>query len=216
VRVALADDSVLLREGLAALLEGKEFEVVAQSGDAEDLLRKVGAHKPDVAIVDVRMPPTHTDEGLKAALEIRERFPETGVLVLSAYVEETSALELLSDDAAGIGYLLKDRVSDVERFTEAVRRVGEGGSALDPEVVSRLLGRRRREDPLEALSPREREVLGLMAEGRSNGAICQALFLSPKTVEANVRQIFRKLGLQQSPDDHRRVLAVLTYLRAAT
>jgi DNA-binding NarL/FixJ family response regulator len=212
VRVALADDSVLLREGLAALLEGKDFEVVAQSGDAEDLLRKVGAHKPDVAIVDVRMPPTHTDEGLKAALEIRERFPETGVLVLSAYVEESSALELLSDDAAGIGYLLKDRVSDVDRFTDAVRRVGEGGSALDPEVVSRLLGRRRREDPLEALSPREREVLGLMAEGRSNHAIADALVVTERAVEKHVTSIFTKLSLPPTVEDHRRVLAVLAYV----
>jgi DNA-binding NarL/FixJ family response regulator len=203
VRVALADDSVLLREGLAALLEGKDFDVVAQSGDAEDLLRKVGAHKPDVAIVDVRMPPTHTDEGLKAALEIRERFPDTGVLVLSAYVEETSALELLSDD-----------VSDVERFTEAVRRVGEGGSALDPEVVSRLLGRRRREDPLEALSPREREVLGLMAEGRSNHAIADALVVTERAVEKHVTSIFTKLSLPPTVVDHRRVLAVLAYLQA--
>jgi DNA-binding NarL/FixJ family response regulator len=215
VRVALADDSVLLREGLAALLEGREdFEVVAQSGDAEDLLRKVGAHKPDVAIVDVRMPPTHTDEGLKAALEIRERFPETGVLVLSAYVEESSALELLSDDAAGIGYLLKDRVSDVDRFTDAVRRVGEGGSALDPEVVSRLLGRRRREDPLEALSPREREVLGLMAEGRSNHAIADALVVTERAVEKHVTSIFTKLSLPPTVEDHRRVLAVLAYVSA--
>ena len=215
MRVVLADDSVLLREGIAALLEGKDFEVVAQAGDAEDLLRKVGAHKPDVAIVDVRMPPTHTDEGLRAALEIRERFPETGVLVLSAYIEESSALELLADDAAGIGYLLKDRVSDVERFVDSVRRVAAGGSALDPEVVSRLLGRSRRESPVDALSPREREVLGLMAEGRSNHAIAEALVVTERAVEKHVTSIFSKLDLPPTVEDHRRVLAVLAYLRAA-
>ena len=164
MRVVLADDSLLLREGVARLLEEAGLEVVAQAGDAEDLLRKVGAHKPDVAIVDVRMPPTHTDEGLRAAAEIRERHPGAGVLVLSQYIEEGYAMELLSSNAEGIGYLLKDRVADLERFVDAVRRVGEGGSALDPEVVSRLLGRRRREDPLAELSPREREVLG--ADGR--------------------------------------------------
>jgi len=215
LKVVVAEDSVLLREGLVRLLEDSGFEVAGQAGDAEDLLRKVGAHKPDVAIVDVRMPPSHTDEGLRAALEIRSRFPETGVLVLSAYVEESSALELLSDDAAGIGYLLKDRVSDVERFTDAVRRVGEGGSALDPEVVSRLLGRRRREDPLEALSPREREVLGLMAEGRSNHAIAEALVVTERAVEKHVTSIFTKLSLPPTVEDHRRVLAVLAYLQAA-
>jgi DNA-binding NarL/FixJ family response regulator len=195
MRVVLADDSVLLREGIAALLDGNGLEVVAQSGDAEDLLRKVGAHKPDLAIVDVRMPPTHTDEGLKAALEIRERFPKTGVLVLSAYVEESSALELLSDDAAGIGYLLKDRVSDVDRFVEAVKRVGEGGSALDPEVVSRLLGRRRREDPLEALSPREREVLGLLGHGADTREIASRLVISPHTAKTHINRVLAKLGL---------------------
>ena len=171
MRVVLADDSLLLREGVARLLEDAGLEVVAQAGDAEDLLRKVGAHKPDLAIVDVRMPPTHTDEGLKAAVDIRERFPSTGVLVLSQYIEESYALELLSENAEGVGYLLKDRVADLDRFVDAVRRVGDGGSALDPEVVSRLLGRRRREDPLADISPREREVLALMAEGRSNHAI---------------------------------------------
>ena len=214
MRVVLADDSVLLREGLAALLEGKEFEVVAQSGDAEDLLRKVGAHKPDVAIVDVRMPPTHTDEGLKAALQIRERFPETGVLVLSQYIEEAYAMELLSSNAEGVGYLLKDRVADLERFIDAVRRVGEGGSALDPEVVSRLLGRRRQEDPLAEISPRERQVLALMAEGRSNHAIATELVVTERAVEKHVTSIFTKLNLPPTADDHRRVLAVLTYLKA--
>lgn len=213
LRVVLADDQLLLRAGVARLLEDAGMEVVAQSGDAEDLLRKVGAHKPDVAVVDVRMPPTHTDEGLRAALEIRRRFPETGVLVLSAYVEETSALELLADDATGVGYLLKDRVADVERFTDAVRRVGEGGSALDPEVVARLLGRRRRETPLDSLSPREREVLALMAEGRSNHAIAKALVVTERAVEKHVTSIFNKLSLQPAPDDHRRVLAVLAYMK---
>ena len=214
MRVVLADDSLLLREGVARLLEDAGLDVVAQAGDGEDLLRKVGAHKPDVAIVDVRMPPTHTDEGLRAAAEIRENHPETGVLVLSQYIEEAYAMELLSSNAEGVGYLLKDRVADLERFTEAVRRVGEGGSALDPEVVSRLLGRRRREDPLEALSPREREVLALMAEGRSNHAIASELVVTERAVEKHVTSIFQKLRLPASEKDHRRVLAVLTYLRS--
>ena len=171
MRVVLADDSVLLREGVARLLEDAGLEVVAQAGDAEDLLRKVGAHKPDLAIVDVRMPPTHTDEGLQGGRRHPRALPPTGVLVLSQYIEESYALELLSENAEGVGYLLKDRVADLDRFVDAVRRVGDGGCALDPEVVSRLLGRRRREDPLADISPREREVLGLMAEGRSNHAI---------------------------------------------
>ncbi|WP_205698657.1 response regulator transcription factor [Conexibacter sp. SYSU D00693] len=212
MRVVLADDSVLLREGLARLLEEQGMEVVAQAGDAEDLLRKVGAHKPDVAVVDVRMPPTQTDEGLKAALELRERHPGVGVLVLSAYIEESSAMELLSDDASGIGYLLKDRVGDVDRFVEAVKRVAEGGSALDPEVVARLLGRRRREDPLDVLSPREREVLGLMAEGKSNHAIAETLVVTERAVEKHVTSIFSKLDLPPTVEDHRRVLAVLRFL----
>jgi DNA-binding NarL/FixJ family response regulator len=214
MRVVLADDSLLLREGLARLLEDAGLEVVAQAGDAEDLLRKVGAHKPDVAIVDVRMPPTHTDEGLRAAVEIRERFANTGVLVLSQYIEESYAMELLSDNAEGVGYLLKDRVADLDRFVDAVKRVGEGGSALDPEVVSRLLGRRRREDPLAEISPREREVLALMAEGRSNHAIANELVVTERAVEKHVTSIFSKLDLPPTADDHRRVLAVLTYLRA--
>ena len=214
MRVVLADDSLLLREGVARLLEDAGLEVVAQAGDGEDLLRKVGAHKPDVAIVDVRMPPTHTDEGLRAAAEIQERFPGVGVLVLSQYVERTYAAELLSDGRGGVGYLLKDRVADLERFVDAVRRVGEGGSALDPEVVSRLLGRRRREDPLSELSPREKEVLGLMAEGRSNHAIAAQLVVTERAVEKHVTSIFNKLSLPPAQEDHRRVLAVLTYLRA--
>lgn len=214
MRVVLADDQMLLREGVARLLQDAGMEVVAQAGDAEDLLRKVGAHKPDVAVVDVRMPPTHTDEGLRAAATIRERHPGIGVLVLSQYVEEAYALDLFADGADGLGYLLKDRVADLDRFVEAVRRVGEGGSALDPEVVGRLLGRRRREDPLEALSPREREVLGLMAEGRSNSGIAEHLVVTERAVEKHVTSIFTKLGLTPASEDHRRVLAVLTYLRS--
>jgi DNA-binding NarL/FixJ family response regulator len=214
MRVVLADDSVLLREGVARLLEEACIEVVGQSGDADDLLRKVHAHRPDVAVVDVRMPPTHTDEGLRAAAAIRESHPETGVLVLSAYIDEGPALELLSDSAAGLGYLLKDRVGDIDAFVDAVRRVADGGSALDPEVVSRLLGRRRREDPLEGVTPREREVLGLMAEGRSNHAIAEQLVVTERAVEKHVTSIFGKLGLPPTQDDHRRVLAVLAYLNS--
>jgi DNA-binding NarL/FixJ family response regulator len=215
LRVVIADDSVLLREGLSRLLQESGFEVAAQAGDAEDLIRKVGAHRPDVAVVDVRMPPSHTDEGLQAARRIRTEHPGTGVLVLSQYVEEAYALELLSDSTESTGYLLKDRVSDVETFTDAVRRVAGGGSALDPEVVSLLLGRRRRHDPLEALTAREREVLGLMAEGRSNAAIAEALVVTERAVEKHVTSIFSKLDLPPAVEDHRRVLAVLAYLRAA-
>jgi DNA-binding NarL/FixJ family response regulator/class 3 adenylate cyclase len=213
VRVVLAEDSVLLREGIARLLEDQGFEVAAQSGTADDLLRHVGMHKPDVAIVDIRMPPTQTDEGLRAAQEIRERWPETGVLVLSQYVEPGYAMELLGENAEGVGYLLKDRVSDVEEFAAAVRRVGEGGSALDPAVVSQLVGRRRRDDPLEGLTPREREVLGLMAEGRSNQAIAESLVITLRAVEKHVTSIFGKLRLSSTDQDHRRVLAVLTFLK---
>jgi DNA-binding NarL/FixJ family response regulator len=212
VRVIVADDSVLLREGVTRLLEDADFEVVGQAGDGEELMRKVKAHKPDVAIIDIRMPPTHTDEGLRAARAIRDEMPETGVLVLSQYLEEEYALELLGDDAAGVGYLLKDRVSDLDRFSEAIRRVAEGGSALDPEVVSQMLGRRRVEDPLEELTPREREVLGLMAEGRSNRAIAEALVISDRAVEKHVTSIFSKLNLPAAREDHRRVLAVLAFL----
>jgi DNA-binding NarL/FixJ family response regulator/class 3 adenylate cyclase len=213
MKIVIADDSVLLREGIVRLLEEAGFEVAAQSGTREDVLRHVAMHKPNVAIVDIRMPPTHTDEGLRAAKEIRERFPGTGVLVLSQYVEPAYAMELLSESAEGVGYLLKDRVSDVDEFAAAVRRVGEGGSALDPTVVSQLVGRRRREDPLEDLSPREREVLEHMAEGRSNQAISERLFITPRAVEKHVTSIFQKLRLPASAEDHRRVLAVLTYLR---
>jgi DNA-binding NarL/FixJ family response regulator len=214
LRVVIADDSVLLREGLSRLLEESGFEVAGQAGDAEDLLRKVGAHRPDVAVVDVRMPPTHTDEGLRAAHRIRAEHPDTAVLVLSQYVEEAYALELLSESTERTGYLLKDRVADVETFTDAVRRVAGGGSALDPEVVALLLGRRRREDPLDALTAREKEVLGLMAEGRSNAAIAEALVVTERAVEKHVTSIFSKLDLTPTVEDHRRVLAVLAYLRA--
>jgi DNA-binding NarL/FixJ family response regulator len=212
--VIVAEDSVLLREGIVRLLGENGFEVVGQAGDAEDLVRKVGAHKPEVAVVDIRMPPTNTDDGLRAALEIRERFPRTGVLVLSAYVEEAYALELVSESAAGLGYMLKDRVADVDGFVDAVRRVGDGGSALDPEVVARLLGRKRRDDPLADLTPREREVLELMAQGRSNGAIAASLVVTERAVEKHVTSIFGKLGLTPAAEDHRRVLAVLTYMRS--
>jgi DNA-binding NarL/FixJ family response regulator len=214
MRVVLADDSVLLREGVARLLEDSGFEVVAQGGTAEDLLRHVSMHKPDVAIVDIRMPPTQTDEGLRAAQEIRARFPDTGVLVLSQYVEPTYAMELLGENAEGVGYLLKDRVADVDEFAGAVRRVGDGGSALDPSVVSQLVGRRRRDDPLEELTPREREVLALMAEGKSNQAIADRLVVTLRAVEKHVTSIFTKLRLAASEHDHRRVLAVLTFLRS--
>src|SRR3954466_7877437 len=215
LRVVIADDSVLLREGLSRLLEESGFEVAGQAGDAEDLLRKVGAHHPDVAVVDVRMPPTHTDEGLRAARTIRSEHPGTAVLVLSQYVEEAYALELLSESTERTGYLLKDRVSDVDAFLDAVRRVAGGGSALDPQVVSLLLGRRPREAPLEPLTAREREVLGLMAEGRSNAAIAEALVVTERAVEKHVTSIFSKLDLPPTVEDHRRVLAVLAYLRAA-
>jgi DNA-binding NarL/FixJ family response regulator/class 3 adenylate cyclase len=213
ISVVLADDTVLLREGVARLLSDAGFDVVAQSGNAEDLLRHVAMHKPGVAVVDIRMPPTHTDEGLRAAHEIRARFPETGVLVLSQYVEAGYAMDLLAESTEGVGYLLKDRVSDVEEFAAAVRRVSEGGSALDPAVVSELVGRRRRDDPLDELTPREREVLELMAEGRSNQAIADRLFVTLRAVEKHVTSIFSKLDLTASTDDHRRVLAVLLFLR---
>ena len=214
VCVVIADDSVLLREGIARLLAESGFEVVGQAGDADELLRKVGAHKPDIAVVDVRMPPTHTDEGLRAAQRIRAEHPETAVLVLSQYVEEAYALELLSESTERTGYLLKDRVADVRTFTDAVRRVAKGGSALDPEVVALMLGRRRREDPLATLTPREREVLGLMAEGRSNSAMAEALVISERAVEKHVTSILSKLDLPPAAEDHRRVLAVLTFLRS--
>ena len=215
VRAIVADDSVLLREGIVRLLESGGFEVVAQAGDAEDLMRKALAHKPDVAIIDIRMPPRQADDGLRAAVEIRRRLPETGVLVLSQYVEESYALDLVAESAERTGYLLKDRVADVDRFLDSVRRVGEGGSALDPEVVAHLMGRRRSDDPIDELTPREREVLALMAEGRSNQAIADQLVVSERAVEKHVTNILSKLRLDPAPEDHRRVLAVLANLRSA-
>ena len=213
LRVVLADDSVLLREGVARILEEADFEVVGQVDNADDLLRRIGFSKPDVAIVDIRMPPTHTDEGLQAAAKIRERFPGVGVLVLSSYVEPAYAIELLSESAEGIGYLLKDRVADVDEFADAVRRVAQGGSALDPAVVRQLVGRPRGDDPLDQLTPREREVLSLMAEGRSNAGIALHMVVTERAVEKHVTSIFQKLGLPQATEDHRRVLAVLAYLK---
>jgi DNA-binding NarL/FixJ family response regulator len=211
MRVVIAEDSVLLREGLVRLLDEAGFDVVEAVDDAERLLRSVGEHQPDVVVADVRMPPTHTDEGLRAALVIRQRWPSTAVLVLSQYVEERYATELLAGDTRRVGYLLKDRVADVDEFVEALRRVGGGGTALDPEVVSQLLARGRRR-PLDALTPREQEVLRLMAEGRSNGAIAAQLVVTEGAVEKHVSSIFTKLGLAPAEGDHRRVLAVLSYL----
>jgi DNA-binding NarL/FixJ family response regulator len=214
VRIVIAEDSVLLRAGLTRLLTDAGEDVVAAVGDGDGLLDVTERHRPDIAIVDVRMPPTHTDEGLRAALTIRERWPDVAILVLSQYVEERYAAELLAGDAAKIGYLLKDRVADVDDFVAAVRQVGEGGTALDPEVVAQLLARSRRRDPLERLSPRERQVLGLMAEGRSNGSIAQALVVSDGAVEKHVTNIFTKLDLPATEQGHRRVLAVLRWLEA--
>jgi DNA-binding NarL/FixJ family response regulator len=213
MRVAVADDAALFREGVARLLTDAGFEVVAKAKDAVELLALVHADTPDVVVVDIRMPPGFTTEGLDAAREIRRTHPDVGVLVLSAHVEPHYAVQLLDEDARGAGYLLKDRVADLAELSGAVRRVAAGGLVIDPGVVATLVGRRRVGDPLESLSEREREVLAVMAEGRSNQGICERLFLSPKTVEAYVRSVFTKLGLQQGPDDNRRVLAVLAYLR---
>jgi DNA-binding NarL/FixJ family response regulator len=214
MRVVIADDAVLFREGLARVLQAAGIQVAAQVGDAEQLLVRVRADPPAAVVVDIRMPPTHTREGLDAAQRIRAEHPEVGVLVLSQYVEPHHAIQLLQDGASGVGYLLKDRVADVNEVIDAVRRVAAGGSVIDPEVVSQLVSRRRTHDPIQELSERERQVLALMAEGRSNQAICERLFLSPKTVEAHVHSIFTRLDLHAAPDDHRRVLAVLAFLRA--
>jgi DNA-binding NarL/FixJ family response regulator len=214
LRVVIGEDQALLREGVVRLLADAGFEVVAEAADAPDLVRKVGAHKPDVAIVDVQMPPGNTDDGLRAAIEIRAHQPGVGVLVLSQFAEERYALDLIGDSAEGVGYLLKDRVADFANFADAVRRVAKGGSALDPTVVSRMLGRRRRDDPLEQLTPREREVLELMAGGRSNRGIAEVMVVTPNAVEKHVTSIFSKLGVSEAPEDHRRVLAVLTFLRS--
>ncbi|MDL4777758.1 MULTISPECIES: LuxR C-terminal-related transcriptional regulator [Thermomonosporaceae] len=212
MRVVIAEDLALLRDGLIRLLEAFGFEVVEAVDNGPSLARALAAHRPDVAVVDVRLPPTFTDEGLKAALEARKENPGLPVLVLSQHVEQLYARELLSDSSGGIGYLLKDRVSDVAQFVDAVRRVAAGGTALDPDVVAQLLTRHAREEPLQALTPREREVLGLMAEGRSNAAIAAALFVTEKAISKHTNNIFGKLGLPQSEDDNRRVLAVLAYL----
>ena len=214
MKVAVADDSLLFREGLVRLLTEQGFEVVTQAATGDELVRRIDVLRPDVVIVDIRMPPTHTDEGLEAARQIGERQPEVGVVVLSQYVESGYAMRLLEDGTAGRGYLLKDRVSDLDSFVEAIRRVGEGGSVVDPEVVSALVGRRRDSRPIDILTDREREILSLMAEGLSNPGICERLVLSQRTIESHVRTIFQKLGLDPADDGHRRVLAVLTYLRA--
>jgi DNA-binding NarL/FixJ family response regulator len=202
-----------MREGIVRLLTEAGFDVVSQAGDAEAFLRKALAHKPDVAVVDIQMPPGRADDGLRAALELRRLLPNTGVLVLSQYYEEHYALDLIGDSAEGVGYLLKERVGDVDAFTDAVARVAHGGSALDPEVVGRMLGRRRHEGPLDELSPRERDVLGHLAEGKSNHGIAESLVVTTAAVEKHITSIFQKLGLDASPTEHRRVIAALTYLR---
>jgi DNA-binding NarL/FixJ family response regulator len=216
VRVVLGEDDVLMREGIARLLTEAGFDVVAQAGDADGLLRKALAHKPDVVVADVHMPPGRGDDGLRAALELRRQRPETGVLVLSQYYEEEYALELIGSQPEGVGYLLKERVGDVEAFLQAIERVAAGGSALDPEVVGRMLGRRRVQGPLDTLSPRERDVLAAMAEGKSNHGIAEALVVTEAAVEKHVTAIFHKLELDPARTDHRRVLAVLAYLSASS
>ena len=214
MRVVIGEDQLLFRKGLGRLLEEAGFDVVGQAGDAVDLRRKVAAHRPDVAVVDIQMPPTNTDDGLRAAMAIRAEQPQTKVLVLSQYIEERYAVDLIGECAEGVGYLLKDRVGDLDAFADAVRRVGEGGSVLDPEVVGQMLGRRRRVDPLDDLSPREREVMELMAEGRSNSGIAEALVITESAVEKHVTSIFDTLGIERDGEGHRRILAVLTFLRS--
>ena len=213
LRVAIGEDDVLLREGIARILTGAGLDVVAQAGDADDLLRRALAHRPDVAIVDIRMPPRRKDDGLVAAIELRRRLPETGVVILSQFCEPAFALDLIGERPEGIGYLLKERVGDVKTFLDAITRVAAGGSALDAEVVGRMLGRPDADDPLRALSPRDRAVLAAMAEGKSNAGIAQALLVSEATVEKHVTAIFRKLGIAPASTEHRRVHAVLKYLQ---
>ncbi|MCK1813978.1 MULTISPECIES: response regulator [Streptomyces] len=214
MRVVIAEDSVLLREGVARLLEDEGHEVVGRAGDAVELIAEVERHTPDVAVVDVRMPPTHTDEGLKAALLMRQRWPAMGVLVLSQYVEERYATELLTHDAGGIGYLLKDRVARVEEFMDALERVSQGGTALDPVVIRQLFARSKRTDPLSTLTERESRVLSLMAEGHTNDSIARQVYVSSSAVEKHVNSIFRKLGLDVAEGSHRRILAVVHYLKS--
>jgi DNA-binding NarL/FixJ family response regulator len=214
VRVVLADDTMLLREGVALLLAEAGFDVIGQAGDAEELIAVVDATTPEVAIIDLRMPPTHTDEGLRAALAIRAANPRVGVLVLSQHADVGLAMKLLADGAEGVGYMLKDRVADLEDFADAIRRVAAGGSALDPTIVSQLLSKRRDHGPLDELTAREREVLEQMAEGRSNAGIAERMAISERGVQKHVTSIFGKLGIPAGTDDHRRVLAVLTFLRA--
>jgi DNA-binding NarL/FixJ family response regulator len=212
-RVLVGEDQPLVREGIVRVLESAGFEVVGVAGDAPELIRKAGGHHPDVVVTDIQMPPDHSDDGLRAAIEIRKRQPDVGVVVLSQFLEDRYALDLVGDRAEGVGYLLKDRLGDLDLFVDAVKRVAQGGSALDPEVVQRMVGRRRESSPLDELTPRERQVLGLMAEGRSNAGIAEALIVTVAAVERHVTSIFSKLGLQQAPEDHRRVLAVLEYLK---
>jgi DNA-binding NarL/FixJ family response regulator len=213
VRVVIGEDDVLMREGIVRILETAGLEVVAQAGHADDFLRRAMGHRPDVAVVDVQMPPTNQADGLRAAIELRQALPETGVLVLSGHFEEAYVVDLIGDHAEGVGYLLKERVGDVSVFIDAVRRVAEGGTALDPEIVTRLLGRRRASRPLDRLSPRELDVLREMAEGKSNRGIAEALLVSAAAVEKQVTAIFRKLGIEPAATEHRRVLAVLRYVR---
>lgn len=215
MRLIVADDSLLFREGLVRLLSERNFEVLAQAENPDDLLRRVGGLRPDMVLTDMRMPPSFTDEGLQAALQIGERYPAVGVLVLSQHTESSYAMQLLKHQRAGRGYLLKDRVGDLDTFADAIRRVGQGGSVVDPEVVAALVDRQRPAGPLDELTERERQCLALMAEGRSNAGICERIVLSPRTVESHIRTIFHKLGLGDADDDHRRVLAVLAYLRGS-
>jgi len=214
VRVVIADDSRLLREGIASFVRGEGIDVVAEAADADELLAAVDLHEPDVAIVDIRMPPTQTTEGIRAALQIRERFPATGILLLSTHTEIDEAVELFSATANGVGYLLKDSVSDLDELIGALTRISEGGTVFDPKLVAELLGRARRADPLDVLTPREREVVGLMAEGQSNAGIAKALWITQGAVEKHIKHIFSKLGIPATLDTHRRVLAVITFLEA--
>ena len=216
LRLVVADDNDLLRQGVVSMLASLGFEVVAQAADADDLVRKVSAHRPDVAVIDIRMPPTHTDDGLRAAVAIRESHPDVGVLMLSQYIEADYALELIGSDARGVGYLLKDRISDIDEFAEAIRRVATGGSVLDPEVVRWMLGRKRDTSILSDLTPRELEVLGLLAEGCSNQGVAHRIVVSQRAVEKHETSILSKLGLPAEPEAHRRVLAVLAYLKEAS